>query len=384
MGKVTESIFNIGVSDEDIELFENQYKVPNGITYNSYLIKDNKILVMDTVDKSKTEEWLNNLEKELDGKLVDYLVISHIEPDHSGSIGSLVEKYPNITLVGNSKTFSMLDQFFNLQKNVKRLEVKENDTLNIGKYTLQFYMAPMVHWPEVMVTYIKEKKMLFSADSFGKFGVLEIKENWIDEARRYYFSIVAKYGMQVQMLLNKISTLDVKMICPLHGPVLKENLEYYINKYDLWSKYEPEEDGILIVYTSIYGNTEKAAKKMAEILKEKDVNKIVIRNLAEQDIDETVAESFKYSKIILAAPSYNANVFPPMAVFLNKLKERNFQKRKIGLIENGSWAPSAAKSMKEIISKMKDIELVGNTVTIKSSVKQENLKELEELANKII
>ena len=303
MGKVTESIFNIGVSDEDIELFENQYKVPNGITYNSYLIKDNKILVMDTVDKSKTEEWLNNLEKELDGKLVDYLVISHIEPDHSGSIGSLVEKYPNITLVGNSKTFSMLDQFFNLQKNVKRLEVKENDTLNIGKYTLQFYMAPMVHWPEVMVTYIKEKKMLFSADSFGKFGILEIKENWIDEARRYYFSIVAKYGMQVQMLLNKISTLDVKMICPLHGPVLKENLEYYINKYDLWSKYEPEEDGILIVYTSIYGNTEKAAKKMAEILKEKDVNKIVIRNLVEQDIDETVAESFKYSKIILAAPS---------------------------------------------------------------------------------
>ena len=283
MGKVTESIFNIGVSDEDIELFENQYKVPNGITYNSYLIKDNKILVMDTVDKSKTEEWLNNLEKELDGKLVDYLVISHIEPDHSGSIGSLVEKYPNITLVGNSKTFSMLDQFFNLQKNVKRLEVKENDTLNIGKYTLQFYMAPMVHWPEVMVTYIKEKKMLFSADSFGKFGVLEIKENWIDEARRYYFSIVAKYGMQVQMLLNKISTLDVKMICPLHGPVLKENLEYYINKYDLWSKYEPEEDGILIVYTSIYGNTEeKAAKKMAEILKEKDVNKIVARNLVEQ------------------------------------------------------------------------------------------------------
>ena len=384
MGKVTESIFNIGVSDEDIELFENQYKVPNGITYNSYLIKDNKILVMDTVDKSKTEEWLNNLEKELDGKLVDYLVISHIEPDHSGSIGSLVEKYPNITLVGNSKTFSMLDQFFNLQKNVKRLEVKENDTLNIGKYTLQFYMAPMVHWPEVMVAYIKEKKMLFSADSFGKFGVLEIKENWIDEARRYYFSIVAKYGMQVQMLLNKISTLDVKMICPLHGPVLKENLEYYINKYDLWSKYEPEEDGILIVYTSIYGNTEKAAKKMAEILKEKDVNKIVIRNLVEQDIDETVAESFKYSKIILAAPSYNANVFPPMSVFLNKLKERNFQKRKIGLIENGSWAPSAAKSMKEIISKMKDIELVGNTVTIKSSVKQENLKELEELANKII
>lgn len=384
MGKVTESIFNIGVSDEDIELFENQYKVPNGITYNSYLIKDNKILVMDTVDKSKTEEWLNNLEKELDGKLVDYLVISHIEPDHSGSIGSLVEKYPNITLVGNSKTFSMLDQFFNLQKNVKRLEVKENDTLNIGKYTLQFYMAPMVHWPEVMVTYIKEKKMLFSADSFGKFGVLEIKENWIDEARRYYFSIVAKYGMQVQMLLNKISTLDVKMICPLHGPVLKENLEYYINKYDLWSKYEPEEDGILIVYTSIYGNTEKAAKKMAEILKEKDVNKIVIRNLVEQDIDETVAESFKYSKIILAAPSYNANVFPPMAVFLNKLKERNLQKRKIGLIENGSWAPSAAKSMKEIISKMKDIEFVGNTVTIKSSVKQENLKELEELANKII
>ena len=251
MGKVTESIFNIGVSDEDIELFENQYKVPNGITYNSYLIKDNKILVMDTVDKSKTEEWLNNLEKELDGKLVDYLVISHIEPDHSGSIGSLVEKYPNITLVGNSKTFSMLDQFFNLQKNVKRLEVKENDTLNIGKYTLQFYMAPMVHWPEVMVTYIKEKKMLFSADSFGKFGVLEIKENWIDEARRYYFSIVAKYGMQVQMLLNKIATLDVKMICPLHGPVLKENLEYFLNKYDLWSKYEPEEDGILIVYTSI-------------------------------------------------------------------------------------------------------------------------------------
>ena len=226
MGKVTESIFNIGVSDEDIELFENQYKVPNGITYNSYLIKDNKILVMDTVDKSKTEEWLNNLEKELDGKLVDYLVISHIEPDHSGSIGSLVEKYPNITLVGNSKTFSMLDQFFNLQKNVKRLEVKENDTLNIGKYTLQFYMAPMVHWPEVMVTYEQTEKILFSADGFGKFGTLDTEEDWINEARRYYFNIVGKYGTQVQQLLKKVVGLDIKMICPLHGPILKENLNY--------------------------------------------------------------------------------------------------------------------------------------------------------------
>ena len=383
MNKINDNIFYIGVNDDDIELFENQYNVPNGMAYNSYLIKDEKNLLMDTVDKRKKDEWLKNLEKELDGKLLDYLVVSHVEPDHSGSIEALVEKFPNITLVGNEKTFTMLDQFFNINNSVKKIVVKENETLNIGKNTLQFFFAPMVHWPEVMVTYLQEQKILFSADGFGKFGRLDSKEEWIDEARRYYFGIVGKYGMQVQMLLKKVSALDIKMICPLHGPILKENLEYYISKYDKWSKYEPEEDGILIAYTSIHGNTVEVAHKIYDILKEKGCTQVFLRDLVKDDIYETVAMAYKYDRMILAAPSYNMSVFPPMESFLNKLKDRNFQKRKIGIIENGTWAPSAAKTMKEIISKMKDITLTDTIVTIKSSIKSDNIKELEKLAEEM-
>ena len=384
MTKITDDIFYIGVNDEEIDLFENQYKVPNGVAYNSYLIKDEKILLMDTVDRRKTEDWLINLEKELDGKLLDYLVVSHLEPDHSGSIEAILEKFPNITLVGNEKTFVILNQFFDIDNSIKKIIVKEGDTLNIGKNTLQFFMAPMVHWPEVMVTYLKEQKILFAADGFGKFGSLNCNEEWLDEARRYYFGIVGKYGMQVQMLLKKATNLDIKMICSLHGPILKDNLGYYIEKYDKWSKYEPEEDGVLIAYTSIYGNTKNAAKKIAEILNEKGAKKVVLRDLVKDDIFETVAMAYQYDKMILAAPSYNMNVFPPMESFLNKLKDRNFQKRKVGIIENGSWAPSAGKVMMEILGKMKDITLMNKVVTIKSGVKKENIEELKDLAEEIL
>lgn len=382
--KISEKIKYIGANDKELKIFENQYDLPNGIAYNSYVIKDEKIVVMDTIDRRKTDEWLKNLENELQGRNVDYLVISHLEPDHAGSIKIFLDKYPNTTVVGNSKTFEMLPQFFEIKPEIKKIVVKEGDTLNIGKHTLQFIMAPMVHWPEVMVTYEQTEKILFSADAFGKFGIIEDgDDDWACEARRYYFGIVGKFGTSVQRLLNKAKNLDIKTICPLHGPVLKEKLEYYINKYDIWSSYKPEEEGILIACASIYGHTMEAAKKLEEILKSKGAKKVVLTDLANDDIDEAVEDAFRYSTVVLAASSYNGKVFPPMEHFLNKLKDRNYKNRTMAIIENGSWAPSAARTMKEIIGNMENINLLDKIVTIKSAMKDNNVKELKELAEEL-
>ena len=382
---ITDKIKYIGADDRTSKLFESQYEIPKGMSYNSYLIKDEKNVVMDTIDRNVTEKWLQNLERELEGEEVDYLVISHLEPDHAYNIGLLVEKYPNMKIIGNSVTFNMLPNFFKI-KNLeeRKMVVKEADTINIGKHTLQFFMAPMVHWPEVMVTYEQSQKILFSADAFGKFGALEVEDEWDCEARRYYFGIVGKYGNQVQALLKKASNLDIKMICPLHGPILKENLSYYIGKYDIWSKYLPEDDGVFIACASIYGNTMEAAKKMAQILKEKGAKKVALTDLAREYMAEAVEDAFRYDKIILAAASYNAEVFPPMQQFLNHLKGRNYQNRKIAILENGSWAPSAGKCIKEMIGSMKDIELIEPQVTIKSRMNEENIKQMEQLADNIL
>ena len=382
--EISNDIKYIGVDDKTLDLFESQYILPNGVSYNSYLIKDEKNVVMDTVDKRASGEWLENLEKNLNGGKLDYLVISHLEPDHAGNIGYLAKKYPEMKLIGNAKTFQMLVQFFSIENlEERKVVVKEGDEINLGKHTLQFFMAPMVHWPEVMVTYEKTEKILFTADGFGKFGALDTEEEWACEARRYYFNIVGKYGMQVQALLKKAATLDIKMICPLHGPILKENLEYYINKYDIWSSYKPEEEGVFIAYVSMYGYTKQAVETLVEILKEKGVEKISITDLSRDDMAEAVEDAFKYDKMILAAPSYNAGVFPPMQQFLHHLQSKNYQNRKIGIIENGSWAPSAAKTMKEIISKMKNIEIYEPTVTIISKMNENNIAELEKLANNL-
>lgn len=383
--EISNDIKYIGVDDKTLDLFESQYILPNGVSYNSYLIKDEKNVVMDTVDKRASEEWLENLEKNLNGGKVDYLVISHLEPDHAGNIGYLAKKYPEMKLIGNAKTFQMLVQFFSIENlEERKIVVKEGDEINLGKHTLQFFMAPMVHWPEVMVTYEKTEKILFTADGFGKFGALDTDEEWACEARRYYFNIVGKYGMQVQALLKKAATLDIKMICPLHGPILKENLGYYINKYDIWSSYKPEEEGVFIAYASMYGYTKQAVEKLVEILKEKGIEKISTTDLSRDDMAEAVEDAFKYDKMILAAPSYNAGVFPPMQEFLYHLQSKNYQNRKIGIIENGSWAPSAAKTMKEIISKMKNIEIYEPTVTIISKMNENNIAELEKLANNLM
>ena len=382
--EISNDIKYIGVDDKTLDLFESQYILPNGVSYNSYLIKDEKNVVMDTVDKRASGEWLENLEKNLNGGKLDYLVISHLEPDHAGNIGYLAKKYPEMKLIGNAKTFQMLVQFFSIENlEERKVVVKEGDEINLGKHTLQFFMAPMVHWPEVMVTYEKTEKILFTADGFGKFGALDTEEEWACEARRYYFNIVGKYGMQVQALLKKAATLDIKMICPLHGPILKENLGYYINKYDIWSSYKPEEEGVFIAYASMYGYTKQAVETLVEILKEKGVEKISITDLSRDDMAEAVEDAFKYDKMILAAPSYNAGVFPPMQQFLHHLQSKNYQNRKIGIIENGSWAPSAAKTMKEIISKMKNIEICEPTVTIISKMNENNITELEKLANNL-
>ena len=377
---ITDSIFYIGADDKDIRLFESQYEVPNGMAYNSYLIKDEKNVVFDTSDRRVTNTWLENLGKALDGEKVDYLVVSHLEPDHAYNIGLLVEKYPSMKIIGNAMTFKMLPNFFDLDLTDRKVVVKEGDTLNIGKHTLQFFMAPMVHWPEVMVTYEQKEKILFTADGFGKFGTLDTEEDWDCEARRYYFGIVGKYGAQVQALLKKASTLDIRMICPLHGPILKENLEHYIEKYDIWSSYKPEDDGVFIACASIYGNTLEAAQKLKEILEEKGAKKVVLTDLVKEDMAEAVEDAFRYDKVILAASSYNAGVFVPMEQFLNKLKERNYQNRKVGIIENGSWAPSAGKSMKNILQEMKDITIIEPTVTIQSTMKQETITQMEKLA----
>lgn len=387
--KISQDIIYIGANDEDIDLFESQYKVPNGISYNSYVIKDEKTVIMDTVDKRKTTEWFENLEEALEGKVPDYLVVSHLEPDHAYNIELLSRKYPTMKIVGNNKTFAFMPQFFDIADfEERKILVKEGDTLNLGKHCLQFFMAPMVHWPEVMVTYEQTEKVLFSADAFGKFGCVDTEEGWknekdLDEARRYYINIVGKYGMQVQAALKKLLTLDISTICPLHGPILKENLEYYINKYNIWSNYIPEEDGILIAYASIHGNTAYAANKLADILKKDGHNNICVKDLARCDFSEAISEAFKYSKLILASSTYNMGIFPPMTNFLNRLKGLNYQNRKVAIIENGTWAPNSGKCMNEILSEMKDINLIQPIITIKSKLNESNLEELENLSNEL-
>lgn len=381
---ITDTIIYIGADDKEIRLFESQYEVPNGMAYNSYLIKDEKNVVFDTIDRRVTNTWLENLEEALNGKKVDFLVVSHLEPDHAYNIGLLAKKYPNMKIVGNAMTFNILPNFFDIDLTNRKVVVKEGDTLNIGKHTLQFFMAPMVHWPEVMVTYEQSEKVLFTADGFGKFGTLDTKEDWDCEARRYYFGIVGKYGTQVQALLKKVATLEVSMICPLHGPILKENLEHYIEKYNIWSSYQPEDDGVLIACASIYGNTLEVAKKLKEMLEEKGAKKVVLTDLVKEDMAEAVEDAFRYDKVVLAASSYNAGVFVPMEQFLHKLKERNYQNRKVGMIENGSWAPSAGKSMRNILEKMKDINIVEPSITIKSTMKQENIQQMEQLVDAML
>ena len=382
---ITEQIKYIGVDDKTIDLFEGQYVVPNGISYNSYLIKDEKNVIMDTVDKRATEEWFKNLEKELENEKPDYIVVSHMEPDHAANIQKLTEKYPDIKIIGNEKTFTFIQQFFDIQKlEERKIVVKEGNTISTGKHTLQFFMAPMVHWPEVMVTYEQTEKILFTADGFGKFGTLDTDEEWTCEARRYYFNIVGKYGVQVQQLLKKAANLDIKIICPLHGPILKDNLTFYIQKYDIWSKYEPEDEGVLIAYASIYGHTKEAAEEMVNILKEKGVEKIAITDLARDDMAEAIEDAFRYDKMILAASSYNMGVFPFMEQFLHHLQGKNFQNRKVGIIENGTWAPSAGRCMREILEKMKNIGICPTVVTIRSKMNEQNKKEMQQLAAEMI
>lgn len=381
---ISDAIKYIGVDDKDIDLFESQYIVPNGISYNSYAILDEKICVLDTVDKRKTDEWVANLENVLDGKTPDYLIINHLEPDHASNIQLLADKYPDMKLVGNAKTFNMLPQFFDIDLTDRTVTVKEGDSLNLGEHTLSFYMAPMVHWPEVMVTYESKEKVLFSADGFGKFGALDTDEDWACEARRYYFNICGKYGVQVQALLKKAAKLDIEKICPLHGPVLTENLGYYINLYDIWSKYEPEVDGIFIAYCSIHGNTEKAALKLYDILKEKTDKKIAISDLSRSDMAENVEDAFKYSTLVVAAPSYDGGVFPVMNDFLHHLKIKGYKNRKVAMIENGSWAPCAIKSMQPYFDEMKGIEISDAKVTIRSTMTAENEVQLAALADSII
>lgn len=381
---ISDAIKYIGVDDKDIDLFESQYIVPNGISYNSYVILDEKICVLDTVDKRKTDEWVTNLENVLDGKIPDYLIINHLEPDHASNIQLLADKYPDMKLVGNAKTFNMLPQFFDIDLTDRTVTVKEGDSLNLGEHTLSFYMAPMVHWPEVMVTYESKEKVLFSADGFGKFGALDTDEDWACEARRYYFNICGKYGVQVQALLKKAAKLDIEKICPLHGPVLTDNLGYYINLYDIWSKYEPEVDGIFIAYCSIHGNTEKAALKLYDILKEKTDKKIAISDLSRSDMAENVEDAFKYSTLVVAAPSYDGGVFPVMNDFLHHLKIKGYKNRKVAMIENGSWAPCAIKSMQPYFDEMKGIEISDAKVTIRSTMTAENEVQLAALADSII
>lgn len=381
---ISDTIKYIGVDDKDIDLFESQYIVPNGISYNSYVILDEKICVLDTVDKRKTDEWVANLENVLDGKTPDYLIINHLEPDHASNIQLLADKYPDMKLVGNAKTFNMLPQFFDIDLTDRTVTVKEGDSLNLGEHTLSFYMAPMVHWPEVMVTYESKEKVLFSADGFGKFGALDTDEDWACEARRYYFNICGKYGVQVQALLKKAAKLDIEKICPLHGPVLTENLGYYINLYDIWSKYEPEVDGIFIAYCSIHGNTEKAALKLYDILKDKTDKKIAISDLSRSDMAENVEDAFKYSTLVVAAPSYDGGVFPVMNDFLHHLKIKGYKNRKVAMIENGSWAPCAIKSMQPYFDEMKGIEISDAKVTIRSTMTAENEVQLAALADSII
>lgn len=382
---ISEAVKYIGADDTTLDLFESQYQIPNGVSYNSYVILDEKVAVMDTIDERKTDEWFANLENVLNGRNVDYLVISHLEPDHAANIKRATDKFPQAQLVLSAKAKAMLPQFFDIAHLEERcLVVKEGDTLELGTHKLHFVMAPMVHWPEVMVEYEETEKILFSADGFGKFGALSAEEEWADEARRYFINIVGKYGVQVQGLLKKAAALDIKTICPLHGPILKENLEYYIGKYLTWSSYEPEEDGVLVACASIHGYTKTAAEKMVEVLRANGASKVVFMDLTRDDMAEAVADAFRYGKIILAAASYDGGIFPPMEDFLHRLAHKNLQKRTFGLIENGSWAPCAARGMKGILEGMKEVNVCENVVSIKSTMKDTDISKMEELAKEIL
>lgn len=380
---VTKDIYYVGVNDHDIDLFEGQYVVPDGMAYNSYVIKDEKICVMDTVDIHFKEEWLSNIAKVLDGRNPDYLVVQHMEPDHSANILSFLEVYPDTTIVTNAQAFKMMNQFFTLPSTVKTQLVKENDTLCLGTHTLQFVFAPMVHWPEVIFTYDTTDKVLFSADGFGKFGALDVKEDWACEARRYYFGIVGKYGMQVQNVLKKAANLDIQSICPLHGPVLTENLGYYLGLYNTWSSYTPEEEGVVIAYSSVYGNTAKAAEYLQSVLEAKG-KKVTVYDLARCDMSEAVEDAFRYSKLVLASITYNAGIFPHMGTFIHALTERAYQNRTIGLIENGTWASVANKTMKSMFEKSKNITFTDTSVTILSSMKEADKEKLNQLAEELL
>lgn len=381
MSKVTvsEAVKYIGCDDHELDLFESQYEVPNGVSYNSYLILDDKIAIMDTADARVTDEWFANLSEELAGRQPDYLVISHLEPDHAANIGKVVDKYPGITLVGSAKTFAMLPQFFDMDITDKTLIVKEGDCLELGKHTLTFIMAPMVHWPEVMVEYESTEKILFSADGFGKFGALDTDEPWDCEARRYYMNIVGKYGASVQALLKKTSALDIEMICPLHGPVLKDNLGHYFEKYDIWSSYKPEDEGVTIAYGSIHGNTAEAVKEFAGMLKDRGV-KVSLFDLARDDMAEAIEDAFRYDRLVIASPTYDGALFPCVEDFLYHLKIKNYQSRRIGIIENGSWGPMAGRLITEYVQGFKNCEIAAPVVTIKSALNAESRKALEELA----
>lgn len=380
---ITKDIRYIGVNDHKIDLFEGQYTVPNGMAYNSYVIKDEKIAVMDTVDRNFGNEWLENLKAALEGRNPDYLIVQHMEPDHSANIALFLNEYPDAAVVGNAKTFGMIDAFFgeNLCRN--KLVVKDGDELSLGAHTLTFVFAPMVHWPEVMVTYDKKDKVLFSADAFGKFGALDREEDWACEARRYYFGIVGKYGVQAQALLKKAAALDISVICPLHGPVLKENLSYYINLYNIWSSYGVESEGVVICYTSVYGNTKKAAELLKDELEALGCKKTVLTDLARSDMAEAVEDAFRYGKLVLATTTYNGDIFPFMRQFIDCLTERNFKNRTVGFIENGSWAPVAARVMRGMLEKSKDITYTDTLVTVKSALNEESRAAIKQLAKEL-
>ena len=382
MKQITKDLYYVGVNDHQVDLFEGQYIVPNGMAYNSYIIKDEKIAVIDTVDKNFTHEWLDNVSSVLGNKKPDYLIVQHMEPDHSANIPQFLKAYPDTIVVGNVKTFKMMDQFFNINIENK-LVVNDMDTLSLGNHLLTFVFAPMVHWPEVMVTYDAYDKVLFSADGFGKFGALDVEEEWACEARRYYIGIVGKYGAQVQSLLKKASTLDIQKICPLHGPVLEENLGYYINLYDIWSKYEPEDEGIVVAYTSVYGNTKNAVLELVDKLKAKGCPKVVLTDLARCDMAEAVEDAFRYSKLVLATTTYNSEIFPFMREFIHHLTERNYSNRTVAFIENGSWAPMAAKVMKQMFEKSKNLKYCDTTVTINSSLNEVSRNQIDSLVEEL-
>ena len=381
--KITDTIKYVGVNDHQIDLFEGQYKVPNGMAYNSYVILDEKIAVMDTVDANFTHEWLDNLDQALNGRKPDYLIVQHMEPDHAANVANFLKVYPDTTVVANAKTFNMIRNFFDLDLEGQKLEVKNGGTLSLGKHNLTFVFAPMVHWPEVMVTYDSTDKVLFSSDGFGKFGALDVEEDWDDEARRYFIGIVGKYGPQVQNLLKVAAGLDIQIICPLHGPVLKENLGHYIGLYDTWSSYTPETEGIVIAYTSVYGHTKKAVELLADKLRSKGCPKVVVYDLARDDMSLALSDAFRYSKLVLATTTYNASIYPFMHDYITRLVEHNFQNRTVGIIENGSWAPLAAKVMKEMLSPCKKINWLDTTVKILSAVNQENKEQLEAMTDEL-